>query len=57
MSLKSLLMASHLKAGFVRTQLSTALQSNVEIEEPDPFPNIEEDEDKLEENEAVLEDC
>ena len=36
------------------TALATATDS---LEESDPFTNVEEDEEELEENELVLEDC
>lgn len=35
--------------------LATATDS--ELDESDPFADVEEDEDELEENELVLEDC
>ena len=37
------------------TMLATATDS--ELEESDPFTDVEEDEDELEENKLVLEDC
>ena len=37
------------------TTLATATDS--ELEESDPFADVEEDEDELEENKLVLEDC
>ena len=35
--------------------LATAMDT--ELKESDPFADVEEDEDKLEENELILEDC
>ena len=35
----------------------SALLDTAEVEESDPFAGVEEDENELEENEAVLEDC
>ena len=35
----------------------TATATDTELKESDPFADIEEDEDELEENELVLEDC
>ena len=35
--------------------ITTAIDA--EIEEPDPFADIDKDENELEENEVVLEDC
>ena len=37
------------------TALATAMDS--ELDESDPFKDVEEDENELEENELVLEDC
>ena len=36
-------------------KLATA--TDTELKESDPFADVEEDEDKLEENELILEDC
>ena len=35
----------------------SSLLDTAEVEECDPFADVEEDENKLEENEVVLEDC
>ena len=40
----------------IRKETATLLYAP-ELEESDPFADIEEDEDQLEENELVLEDC
>ena len=34
-----------------------AILDTAKLEESDPFADVEEDEDELEENELVLEDC
>ena len=39
----------------LHSKLATA--TDAEIKEPDPFTDIDEDENELEENEVVLEDC
>ena len=39
------------------TLLMLATAMDTELEESDPFTDVEEDEDELEENELVLEDC
>ena len=36
---------------------SIATATNTEIKEPDPFADIGKDENKLDKNEVVLEDC
>ena len=40
----------------IRTETAT-LDTAYEAEQSDPFADIEEDEDELEENELVLDDC
>ena len=41
----------------VYCQRYIATPTDAEIDEPDPFADIDEDENELEENEVVLEDC
>ena len=40
-----------------RDTATLATATDTELEESDPFADVEEDEDELEENELVLEDC
>ena len=42
---------------FVRRLFLSSLLDTAEVEESDPFSDVEEDENELEENEVVLEDC
>ena len=45
------------KKGDLRGNTTLATTMDSELEESDPFADVEEHEDELEENELVLEDC
>ena len=44
------------RAAFIKLR-GIATATDAEIEEPDPFADIDEDKNELEENKVVLEDC
>jgi len=44
-------------AADARESIRRDTASDTELKESDPFTNVEEDDDELEENELVLEDC
>ena len=51
----AILCGYYLRAAFIKLR-GIATATDAEIEEPDPFTDIYEDENELEENEVVLED-
>ena len=55
---RTILCGDYSRATTIREQrlFLSALLGTAEVEESDPFADVEEDENKLEENEAVLED-
>ena len=50
-------MAADTRESIRRDTAMLATATDTELQESDPFTDVEEDEDELEENELVLEDC